>query len=514
MVNKDHPMYRYFQRLGIPLKELQFFLDNPCPPDIIGVNHYLTSERFLDHRVASYPAHMHGGNGRHTYVDTEAVRIPEVEIAGPGNLLQQVWNRYKRPIAITEAHLGCTREDQLRWLDQVWQTACKQRENGVDIRAVTAWAMLGSYDWDSLLTDIRGHYEPGIFDVRSPKPRPTALAKYIRNTNTNQPNQHPVLQSPGWWQRNDRWLGHCLTPKLENSEEELPLPAHGRPILITGATGTLGNAFERICTQRGLSFILLNRQELDITNAAQTDAVIRKYNPWAIINTAGYVRVAQAELEPDKCFRENVAGPVNLAQACHRAGIRLLTFSTDLVFDGKQHRPYTEKDKVHPQSVYGASKAEAEKQVMAILPSALLIRTSAFFGPWDEYNFITLFLRSLQHGEPFDASASEFVSPTYVPDLVHHSLDLLIDEEQGIWHLANQGSTTWAEFGKTVALQAGFDPQMLGNWYQRQQEQTIAVPRKFTVLESEKIHSMPPLSWAITRYLKESNLWQLPAVPA
>lgn len=512
MVGKGHPMYRYFRWLGIPSEDLQFFLDNPSPPDIVGVNHYLTSERFLDNRLALYPEHMHGGNGKHAYVDTEAIRIAEVQTVGPYNLIQQIWQRYKRPIAITEVHLGCSREEQLRWLHQIWQVACKLREDGVDIRAVTAWSMLGSYDWDSLLTNIRGHYEPGLFDVRSPEPRPTALAKYIRNITSNQPKEYPVLDSPGWWQRNDRWTGNCLTPELENEIEEMVLPASGRPILITGATGTLGLTFEKICTERGLSFILLNRQEMDVTQVEHIEAVVNKYNPWAIINAAGYVKVAQAEQERERCFRENVTGPVNLAGICHKKGIRLLTFSSDLVFDGKGQKPYTEKDKVNPIGVYGASKAKAEKQVLAILPAALVIRTSAFFGPWDEYNFITLFLRSLQNGEPFDASPHAFISPTYVPDLVHNSLDLLIDGEEGIWHLANQGCMSWADFGREVALQAGFDPEMLDQWYLKQKSQASTTSEQFTVLSSEKSFIMPSLPSAITRYVRECTLWKIPAV--
>ncbi|MDO1451156.1 family 1 glycosylhydrolase [Rhodocytophaga aerolata] len=511
-VNKGHPMYAYFQWLGIPDSEIIFFLENPCPPDILGVNHYLTSERFLDSRTDFYPQHMRGGNGRHAYVDTEAIRIPEVEVAGPYKLIRQVWERYKRPIAITEAHLGCTREEQLRWLHQIWQTAGKLREEGVDIRAVTGWSMLGSYDWDSLLTNIRGHYEPGLFDVRAPQPRPTALAKYIKSLTSGQPIEYPVLDSPGWWQRNDRWIGHCLQPILDNAADEVVLPARGRPILITGATGTLGNAFERICSQRGLSFILLNRQEMDISSAEQVEAAVTKYHPWAIINTAGYVRVEQAESEPEKCFRENVTGAAVLAEVCRKKGIRLLTYSSDLVFDGQATKPYTEKDTVHPQGVYGESKAEAEKQVMGILPSALVIRTSAFFGPWDEHNFLTLFLRSLQNGEPFDVKTNEYISPTYVPDLVHTSLDLLIDGEEGIWHLANQGSISWADFGRTVALQAGFDADMVETWYQKQLKQADTDAKKSTALSSYKLHSMPLLANAISRYVHECTLWKVPVI--
>jgi dTDP-4-dehydrorhamnose reductase len=511
-VSKGHPMYEYFLRLGIAARDLAFFLDNPCPPDIFGINHYLTSERFLDTRINFYPPHLHGGNGRHSYVDTEAIRIPEVEAAGPYNLIKQAWERYKRPIAITEAHLGCTREEQLRWLHQIWQAAGKLHEEGVDIRAVTAWSMLGSYDWDSLLTNIRGHYEPGLFDVRAPQPRPTALAKYIKSLTSGQPKEYPVLDSPGWWQRNDRWIGHCLTPTLENAVDDVVLPARGRPILITGATGTLGNAFERICSQRGLSFILLNRQEMDIASAEQVEAAVTKYHPWAIVNTAGYVRVDQAEQEPEKCFRENVTGAAVLAEVCRKKDIRLLTYSSDLVFDGKTNKPYTEKDTVHPQGVYGESKAEAERQVATILPSALVIRTSAFFGPWDEHNFLTLFLRSLQNGEPFGAKANEYISPTYVPDLVHTSLDLLIDGEEGIWHLANQSTISWADFGRTVALQAGFDADMVETWYQAQQAYVQVAAKKSTALSSGKLYSMPPLTSAISRYIQECTLWKLPVI--
>src|SRR4051794_13949614 len=104
---------------------------------------------------------------------------------------------------------------------------------------------------------------------------------------------------------------------------------------------------------------------------------------------------------------------------------------------GDRDAPYVERDAIGPLNVYGRSKAEADARVLEAMPSALVVRTSAFFGPWDEHNFVTIALRALAAGHHFVAAEDSVVAPTYVPDLVHASLDLLIDGERGIWHLAN-----------------------------------------------------------------------------
>src|SRR5205823_967060 len=101
--------------------------------------------------------------------------------------------------------------------------------------------------------------------------------------------------------------------------------------------------------------------------------------PWAVINTAGHVRVDRAEAEPERCWRENVEGPRQLAGACAERNLPLVTFSSDLVFGGNHQRPYVESDGVNPLNVYGHSKAAAEKEVLRILPRALVVRTSWFF---------------------------------------------------------------------------------------------------------------------------------------
>ncbi|HEY4555122.1 MAG TPA: SDR family oxidoreductase, partial [Lysobacter sp.] len=273
--------------------------------------------------------------------------------------------------------------------------------------------------------------------------------------------------------------------------------------LITGATGTLGRAFARLCTERDLNFRLLTRAELDIADARSIERAVDRYEPWAIINTAGYVRVDEAENDVERCFRENTHGPATLAAVCARYGIGLVTFSTDLVFDGERDAPYVENDETQPINVYGRSKAEAEKRVLDRHPESLVVRTSSFFGPWDEHNFITLALRALKSGQPFVASGDLTVSPTYVPDLVNQCLDLLIDREQGIVHLTNGDAVTWADLAQRAAERADVDTASL-RICRNHRSRLIAPRPRFSAMRSRRTFSMPTLDDALNRYMQQA----------
>ena len=272
------------------------------------------------------------------------------------------------------------------------------------------------------------------------------------------------------------------------------------PLLITGATGTLGRAFARLCELRGLPYRLTARADLDIADPGSVAAALGDVQPWAVINTAGYVRVDDAEREPAACERENVTGPANLAAACGEREIPLVTFSSDLVFDGRKATPYLESDPVAPLNVYGRTKALAEERVLAAHPGALVIRTSAFFGPWDAYNFVTIALRELAAGRGFVAAADAVISPTYVPDLVNAALDLLIDGETGLWHLANEGAVTWAELARRAAAMAGVDAVGLEARPARDLAMVAARPL-YSVLGSEHGMLLPSLDDALGRYI-------------
>lgn len=522
-VNRDHPLWRYLlHQVGIAQSDIEWFLEHPCPPDIIGINHYLTSDRFLDEQLERYPVGCHGGNGKHAYADLEAVRVRAEGPAGHRILLRETWDRYRLPIAVTEVHLGCTREEQLRWLKEVWDTAQSLRQEGIDIRAITAWSLLGAYDWNSLVTRAAGYYEPGVFDLRPPSPgisssslipRSTALASMVSHLAEGQDYVHPVLSVPGWWRRPERLLyppvgcgadmGSAIAIPGTQSKHEGTTSV--RPLVITGATGTLGKAFARICQIRGIPYRLLSRREMDITQPAIVEQVLSDLNPWAVVNTAGYVRVDDAEREPHLCQKINADGAAILANACVKRDTALVTFSSDLVFDGTSTAPYLESSEVSPLNVYGHSKAIAEQWVLEAHPCSLVIRTSAFFGPWDEYNFLTIVLRTLSAGHPFIAAEDAIVSPTYVPDLVNATLDLLIDGECGVWHLANSGAIAWAELARYVAKLAGLDANQIKACPTG--ELGWAAPRPiYSVLGSERGVLLPTLEGAIDRYLQEQEV--------
>jgi dTDP-4-dehydrorhamnose reductase len=280
--------------------------------------------------------------------------------------------------------------------------------------------------------------------------------------------------------------------------------------LITGGRGTLASAFARICELRGIPYQRLSREQIDIAQAHTVRRVLAESDPWAVINAAGYVRVDDAEQDRMRCYRENTIGPGVLAEACAERDCQLITFSTDLVFGGATVRPYVENDAVAPLNVYGMTKAEGEELVLRRMPHALVVRSSAFFGPWDEFNFVLLALRTLALKQEFRAAADATVSPTYVPDLVNACLDLLIDRESGIWHLANQGEISWATLAETAANHANIPTGTLVRCELKDLSLAAKRPR-YSALGSQRGLLLPSLDSALQRFFQES---QMPWTPS
>jgi dTDP-4-dehydrorhamnose reductase len=493
-VSRGHPLRDWLSDCGADAATLHALTEQPCPPDVVGLNYYLTSDRFLDDRLERYPGGTHGGNGRDVYVDLDAVRARPSVCAGHHRILIEAWERYRLPVAITEVHAGCTREEQMRWLNDAWTAAGRARGDGADVRAVTLWALFGTLDWNSLVVRSDGAYEPGAFDIRSNSPRPTALAAMARALTSGSPVSPLALQN-GWWRRPASAGGASGTTADRSRHRTRP------PLLIVGARGTLGSAIVRACETRGLHAVALGREELDITDGEAAAASLFRLRPWAVVNAAGYVRVDDAEGEAWECLRLNSDGPAALAAACARAGARLATFSTDLVFDGAASRPYAEADPPNPLSVYGMSKAEAELRVRDALPDALIVRTSAFFGPVDARNFLTGALHAISAGRRFRAAADCVVSPTYVPDLADAVLDLLIDGESGVWHLANQGAMSWADFARAGATAAGLNRALVVSTPLTNLGLRASRPA-YSALRSTRGVVLPSIEDAIARYAR------------
>jgi dTDP-4-dehydrorhamnose reductase len=281
--------------------------------------------------------------------------------------------------------------------------------------------------------------------------------------------------------------------------------SHSSPLLIIGKNGTLGRAFARICEERCIFYRLLSREDCDISKPASIESAIEFYKPWAIINAAGFVRVDDAETECDACTRDNTTGPHNLAIACSKAGVQLVNFSSDLVFDGRKPTPYFESDLPNPLNVYGQSKAQAEILIQKEYPSSLVVRTSAFFGPWDEYNFVHCIRKALLNYETVTVAKDLFISPTYVPHLVNACLDILIDGETGIWHLANTGALSWAEFAFLVAEKFDLNKSLINAV--NAAEINYPAKRPFnSVLSSERGHLLPSFESAMEEYLQEQKV--------
>jgi dTDP-4-dehydrorhamnose reductase len=499
-VTPGHPLWRRLEGWGFA-NRLKAIADMPCPPNVLGVNHYLTSDRFLDHRTGDYPSDRVGGNEFMAFADVEAVRVALPAPGGLEGALDEAWARYGRPLAVTESHNGCTREEQVRWIREAWEAAHRLRGRGVDLRAVTAWALLGTHDWNSLLTRHLDHYEVGAFDVRSDPPRPTALAAELKRL-AGGGEAHPGTAGPGWWRRDIRLQFKPVFRTIETPEprpEWRTAPAPGGPLLILGATGTLGKALARACEWRGIDYRLTARHELDLDDESSVARVLDEVRPWAVINAAGWVRVDEAEADAQACMAANGAGAARLARACARLDLPMAGFSSDLVFDGRLNRPYVESDGPSPLSVYGTSKARAEQEVLALGGRALMVRTAAFFSPYDPHNFAAHAIRTLAAGQVFTAAEDLVVSPTYVPDLVDAVLDLLIDGETGLRHLANPAAVSWAEFARLLAGALDLDGGLVRGVPAASFGWAAARPAN-GALGTERGEIMPPLENAIARY--------------
>jgi len=495
-VDRRHPLRKYLHRSGIPARDVDWFLDNPCPPDVIGINYYLTSERYLDQRLDRYPEHTHGGNGRHRYADVEAIRTLEDGPSGIGEILRLTWRRYGLPMAVTEAHLGCTREEQVRWLKHVWTEATRVRAEGIDLRAVTAWSAFGAFDWDSLVTRDHGHYEPGLFDVRGPEPRPTALAKLAGELATGRAGSHPALDGPGWWERPERLY-------FPSGAARLIKPRADRPVLIVGANTSLGRACLRACAARGLHAVSLSKRELDASNPDSAAAQLDVIRPWVVIDTGGSGNVDTAEARPDLCRRESVAIPELLAGLCAERGLAFALFSSEHVFDGLAETPYRETDSPAPVNAFGCMRADAETAVARAHPAALILRTGTLFGSRNRSDFVWSTLGALRAEGGFSAPDDLIGTPCYAPDAVRESFDLLIDGETGVRHLATPEPVSWAELARRAARLAGLDPlRVEGRPFAHC---GFKAPRgSYTALTSHRVAPLPDLESGLSRFLAES----------
>ena len=202
-VDQSHPWWSLAAESRRARRLLDALRREPEPPDVLGVDYYVTSDRYLDERLERFPAQYHGADDEGPYVDVEAARVVGVEISGFERCVRETWARYRRPVALTEVHLAGEAEDQVAWWLEAVESARRTALDGIPVLGVTAWSTFGALDWNSILRNPCGSYAAGCFDARGlGAPRPTSLGGAVRATALGQ----PVPVRRGWWRRPERTL--------------------------------------------------------------------------------------------------------------------------------------------------------------------------------------------------------------------------------------------------------------------------------------------------------------------
>jgi dTDP-4-dehydrorhamnose reductase len=282
-------------------------------------------------------------------------------------------------------------------------------------------------------------------------------------------------------------------------EEPLTFSSSLRPVLIIGENTRLRKSFVQICKERFLPYRTLNYQELDATFPENISHLLEETKPWAVVNATIYAPPVSNE-EYASSWWANSYVPALVAAACQERNIAFVTYSSDWVFDGLKGSPYLESDPMAPLNEYGRIQAQLEKRITRANPSALAIRTGALFDLDYENDSLTASLRQLAGEKSLEVNDTKVFSSAYLPDLVHSTLDLLVDGERGVWHLVNSGETTWLELVSRVARTLGMDTGLLHNSSGRNSSWEQG---RYSVLETERGIVLPNLENALKRYCQE-----------
>ena len=216
-------------------------------------------------------------------------------------------------------------------------------------------------------------------------------------------------------------------------------------VVLGGKTGLLGQALCMAMTRRGWTVHAPGRVDLDLFDRPAVEDYLTRTGADILFNTVAYTKVDQAEDEPSEAARLNRQLPLVLGQAARNAGVRLVHYSTDFVFNGRKTTPYTIEDQPDPRSVYGSTKLQGERELLALgLPGLLIIRTSWLFGPC-KINFVTRILELAAARPELSVVHDQVGSPSYTPDLAANSLALVESGAAGLFHLANSGQASWCE---------------------------------------------------------------------
>jgi dTDP-4-dehydrorhamnose reductase len=280
-------------------------------------------------------------------------------------------------------------------------------------------------------------------------------------------------------------------------------------ILIFGATGLLGKAL--MSEWRAEPEVTgVGSKDADIRSSKAVDEIVQKNSPAWIVLAAAYTDVDGCETNQQLAWDVNCAGAVNVVRAAERTGARVLFLSTDYVFDGTKKTPYETTDLRAPRTVYGETKAEAEVQILGLMPECCVVRTSWVFGVGGKC-FPDTILRLAADRDKIEVVDDQQGCPTYTVDLAR-ALRLLTERRaEGIVHATNLGNSTWYEFAREIVRQAELPTKIVPTTSQKFIRP--AERPKYSVLSAASLDElriqMPTWQDATSRYLAERTNQQL-----
>ncbi len=227
-------------------------------------------------------------------------------------------------------------------------------------------------------------------------------------------------------------------------------------ILITGCNGQLGNEMQLLEKENPQhTYFNTDVAELDITDQKAIEKFVSENAIDGIVNCAAYTAVDKAEENQDLCMKLNATAPDYLAQAIEKRGGWMIQISTDYVFDGTNHKPYTEADSVCPNSTYGRTKLAGEQAVMAGCKKSMIIRTAWLYSTFGN-NFVKTMIRLGNEKPELGVIFDQIGTPTYARDLAV-AIFAAINQGivPGIYHFSNEGVISWYDFTKAIHRIAG-----------------------------------------------------------
>jgi dTDP-4-dehydrorhamnose reductase len=212
----------------------------------------------------------------------------------------------------------------------------------------------------------------------------------------------------------------------------------------------VGRALDEYCRSIGDLVFSYDHRGLDISDADSVRRTLQHDQPEMVINCAAWTDVDGCELDRDRAFAVNAAGPENLARASREINAGLITISTDYVFDGKKDGFYTQRDQPAPESTYGLSKLEGERRAQLAHARTIVVRTGFVFGPGGT-NFLSSIIEHAGRGEKLKAIRDAYGTPAYAPDLARRLHELALMDLPGTFHVVNSGAgVSYEEFARAA----------------------------------------------------------------